>query len=182
MQTIATSPGEFNDLDVEDLPGPGLVAATIANSLKTARTVLYYGHGRSDSLGSPPLISAVDAAVVTDGVIVAFACDAGGQLAEDATAAGLGCFLGFSDSLLVPVDSVEAPWSRWMEAVITGPLMTNGTADDVREALADRFIWIYKMFKGGPFANTPNAPIVWLAADWNLRHLKLVGEGACALI
>jgi hypothetical protein len=150
--------------------------------LNTAKTVLFYGHGAPDALGAPPLISAVDAAVITDGVMVAFACDAGSQLADDATTGGLRCFVGFSDSFLVPLDSAEAPWSTWMEAVITGTLMTNGTADDVQQALRDRFVWIFKMFKAGAFANTVNAPVVWLAADWNLRHLRLVGDGSSSLM
>jgi hypothetical protein len=69
-----------------------------------------------------------------------------------------------------------------METAITSALMTHGTAAELMSALADRFGWIFKTFKEGQYATLANAPVLWLTADWNLRHLALAGDGSCPLI
>jgi len=182
LKTIASSPSDFAHLDVDDLLGPGLTRDSVDQCLDKADTVIYYGHGRNDALGWPTLIDAAAAAAFLVGhAIIAFACDAGEDLGPEAVAAGLRCFVGFTDSLVVVNDTSYAPWSLWMEIVISGVLMTRGTARDVYDALVARLKLAFEEFKEGRYARTLNAPWIWMTADWNLRHLVLVGDGNCVI-
>lgn len=176
LKTIASSPSDFAHVEVDDLLGPGLTRDSVDKLLDKANTVIYYGHGSTDSLGWPALIDTAAAdALIGDGII-AFACDAGEYLGPETVAAGLSCFVGFSDSFVVVDDTKHAPWSLWMEIIVSATLMTRGTAQDVYDALVARLGQVYKDFKEGAYSRTQNAPLIWMTADWNLRHLVLLGD------
>lgn len=181
LAAFAEAPHEFQHVEVSSLLGPGLTREQVRKEIDGAGTLVYYGHGARDALGTPVLVDGDDAARMLDGVVVAFACDAGSAMAHVATAGGLGCFVGFSNLFMTVIDEADAPWSEWMEAAVSGVLMTHGTAGDVHRALRDRFSWIVQVFANGARAGNPNAPLHLMAAFWNREHLTVVGNRMCAV-
>jgi hypothetical protein len=89
------------DVDLADL-SHGVSREHVEGTVRAGDGFMFFGHGTPDTLGrTPALLDVANLDRLSDGIIVAFACESAIRLGPAAIAAGVQGYLGFDDYLLI---------------------------------------------------------------------------------
>ena len=158
-----------------DVRGPDATRESIELQLQGVDLVLFFGHGTEGALvGGGDLIDKWNVALAAGSVIVAVACRSASLLGAWAVSTGIRSYLGFSEDLLW-VDPFEREFGGAVAKGVEAVLRRSSISVSAR-SLRGGFSELVSFFQSGPGRNHPNAPIAFLAAQWNQDYCVTKGD------
>ena len=157
---------------VSDLAGPASATpAAVQAALATADVILYFGHGREDSLGHPVLVDMTTIAGASGRTVIAIACRSGKTLGPHAVSThSIQNYLGFSEPLFAYIASpgvIGFELAQRLAAYLTGLTNLSQTQSDIDADLQA----IEALYDTGARSTHPDALMIWMGARMNWRGL-----------
>jgi len=158
---------------VQDLIGPKATPSAVQGTVGAADVILFFGHGTETSLGIPTLLDKSSFSARSNQVVIAIACSSSDDLGPSIVVQnGAAAYLGFTEPLFV-YNASPGILGFQIARRLTDYLANAQPLWQTRDGLEADFKLIEQLYRTGPRATHPDAPLIWMGIRMNWRGLAL---------